>query len=254
MMAAGLARGETVINNAAREPEIVDLADMLNEMGACVMGAGSPVVTIIGVDSLHPVDHSVVGDRIEAGTFVAAAALAGTRVNIHGFMPSHLDLVLKKYKAMGIPIEEADDGCIVSKATHKDALDIQTLPFPGFPTDLQAPTMTLLSLADGNCIITENIFENRFRLADELRRMGADIRIAGHHAIVHGVKSLSGARVQSPDLRGGAALVLAGLVANGYTEVTDIYHIQRGYERFTEKLASLGADIQLVEINDKFAD
>jgi len=151
---------------------------------------------------------------------------------------------------MGIHIDETADGCVARMAGQPDALDIQTLPFPGFPTDLQAPTMTLLSVANGNCIITENVFENRFRLADELRRMGADIRIAGHHAIVHGVKELSGARVKSPDLRGGAALVLAGLVANGYTEVTDIHHIKRGYDRFVEKLAGLGADIEIVEIEE----
>lgn len=253
MMAAVLAHGETTIYNAAREPEIVDLANMLNDMGASVSGAGTPIVTIQGVDELYPVTHAVVGDRIEAGTFIAAAALVGDGVRIHGFAPEHLGLVIKKYCAMGIPIEETDDGCVASMACHKDALDIQTLPFPGFPTDLQAPTMTLLSVADGNCIITENIFENRFRLADELCRMGADIRIAGHHAIVHGVKRLSGARVQSPDLRGGAALVLAGLIADGYTEVTDIYHIQRGYDRFVEKMSDLGADIKLVEIDEQFA-
>lgn len=254
MMAAVLAKGETTIYNAAREPEIVDLANMLNDMGARVEGAGTPVLTICGVSELHPVTHSVVGDRIEAGTFIAAAALSGEGVRIRGFNPEHLGLVIKKYRSMGIPIEETDDGCVVSMARHKAALDIQTLPFPGFPTDLQAPTMTLLSVADGNCIITENIFENRFRLADELCRMGADIRIAGHHAIVHGVRELSGARVQSPDLRGGAALVLAGLVANGYTEVTDIYHIQRGYDRFVEKLSSLGADIQLVTVDEQFTE
>lgn len=250
IMASVLANGETVINNAAREPEIVDLANMLNDMGAEIRGAGTPIITVRGVSHLEPVIHAVVGDRIEAGTFVVAAALAGDDVRIHGFDPKHLSLVLKKYETMGVRIEETDDGCVAGMAEHPKALDIQTLPFPGFPTDLQAPTMTILSVADGNCIITENIFENRFRLADELRRMGADIRIAGRHAIVHGTRQLSGARVKSPDLRGGAALVLAGLVANGYTEVTDIQHIKRGYDGFVDKLAGLGADIELVEIED----
>lgn len=254
LMAAVLAKGETIIYNAAREPEIVDLANMLNDMGAHVTGAGSPIIHISGVVTLSPVEHAVVGDRIEAGTFIAAAALSGDEVRIHGFDPKHIDLVIKKYRAMGVPIETTDDGCIAGTTTHTSALDIQTLPFPGFPTDLQAPTMTMLSLADGMCVITENIFENRFRLADELCRMGANIRIAGHHAIVHGVERLSGARVQSPDLRGGAALVLAGLVADGYTEVTDIQHIQRGYDGFVDKLSGLGAKIRIVEIDEKFSE
>lgn len=250
MMAAVLAKGETIIYNAAREPEIVDLAVMLNDMGADVKGAGTPIITINGVDELCPVSHAVVGDRIEAGTFVAAAALAGDGVMVRGFDPEHLGLVFRKYEAMGLNIEPTDDGCLVGWAGRPQALDIQTLPFPGFPTDLQAPTMTILSVARGNCIITENVFENRFRLADELCRMGADIHIEGHHAIIHGVSGLSGARVQSPDLRGGAALVVAGLIADGYTEITDIQHIRRGYDRFVEKLAGLGADIELVEIGD----
>ena len=243
IMASVHAKGTTVIDNAAREPEIVDLANMLNEMGAKVRGAGTPVIEIEGVSELHPVTHAVVGDRIEAGTFIAAAAMAGGPVRVRGFNPDHLGLVLKKYEAMGVKIEREPDGVIASSEGRLKSVDIQTLPFPGFPTDLQAQTMAMLSLADGQCVITENVFENRFMFAGEIARMGADIRIEGHHAIVRGVERLSGAQVESPELRGGASLVLAGLVAEGETTVSNIYHIERGYERFVEKLRGLGANV-----------
>ena len=243
IMASVHAKGTTVIDNAAREPEIVDLANMLNEMGAKVRGAGTPVIEIEGVSELHPVTHAVVGDRIEAGTFIAAAALAGGPVRVRGFNPDHLGLVLKKYEAMGVKIERERDGVIASSEGRLKSVDIQTLPFPGFPTDMQAQTMAMLSLADGQCVITENVFENRFMFAGEIARMGADIRIEGHHAIVRGVERLSGAQVESPELRGGASLVLAGLVAEGETTVSNIYHIERGYERFVEKLRGLGANV-----------
>jgi UDP-N-acetylglucosamine 1-carboxyvinyltransferase len=250
MMASVCAEGTTVIDNAAREPEIVDLANMLVEMGAHIEGAGSPVIEIHGVEKLHPVDHRVVGDRIEAGTFIALGALAGGPVTVRGFDPQHLGLVLRKYELMGIDIDRLEDGVTVSRTRPIKPVDVQTLPYPGFPTDMQAQTMVLLALADGESIITENVFENRFMLAAELNRMGADIRIEGHHAIVHGVAELSGAPVTSPDLRGGAALVMAGCVADGVTEVSAIHHIQRGYEHFVEKLRALGAEVELVELPD----
>ena len=248
MMASVHAEGTTVIDNAAREPEIVDLANLLNEMGAQVRGAGSPVIEIEGVQELHPVTHRVVGDRIEAGTFVATAALVGDPIEVCGFDPAHLGLVLRKYEQMGISVERKADGVRVWREGEIRSVDIQTLPFPGFPTDMQAQTMCLLALGSSSCVITENVFENRFMFASELQRMGADIRIEGHHAIVHGVKGFSGAKVKSPDLRGGAALVMAGLVADGETTVSDIYHIDRGYERFVEKLAALGAHVERADV------
>lgn len=251
MMASVFAEGTTTIDNAAREPEIVDLANMLNEMGARVRGAGSPVIEVEGVRELHPVTHEVVGDRIEAGTFVAMAALTGDEVEVTGFEPQHLGLVLKKYEQMGVSIERGERSVVASRSVPLRPVDIQTLPYPGFPTDMQAQTMCLLALAEGSCVITENIFENRFMFASELNRMGADITIMGHHAIVHGVPGLSGAQVKAPDLRGGAALVMAGLVADGATTVFDVHHIQRGYEHFVEKLCALGADVRYVELPDE---
>ncbi len=251
MMASVHAKGTTTIDNAAREPEIVDLANLLNEMGAHVRGAGSPVIEIEGTDEeLHPVTHRTVGDRIEAGTFIAMGGLAGNPVTVRGFDPRHLGLVLKKYELMGLNIDRLPDGVTVSRDRDLIPTDIQTLPFPGFPTDMQAQTMCLLAMAKGSCIITENVFENRFMFASELQRMGANITIEGHHAIVHGVPGFSGAEVKAPDLRGGAALVMAGLVADGYTTVSDIHHIDRGYERFVEKLTSLGAVVERIEIPD----
>lgn len=243
LMASVLARGTTTIENAAREPEIVDLIDFLNAMGARIAGGGSPTLTVEGVDSLAPVDHSVIGDRIEAGTYIVAGALCGGPVTVSGFSPSHLEIVLAKLREAGCVIEVAADSVTVSLDRRPSAIDIQTLPYPGFPTDMQAQFMALMAVAEGGSIITENVFENRFMFADELSRMGADIRIEGHHALVKGVSRLSGAPVRSTDLRGGAALVLAALAAEGRTEVSDVFHIDRGYERFTEKLAALGADV-----------
>lgn len=256
IMAAVRAQGTTTIDNAAREPEIVDLANMLNEMGAKVSGAGTPVVTVEGVEELHPVVHQVIGDRIEAGTFIVAGALAaGDRgVAVTGFYPQHLGMVLKKLELMGVSYERVNGGVRVWRAEHLRPVDIQTLPFPGFPTDMQAQVMVLSALADGNSIITENIFENRFMFASELVRMGANIRIESHHAIIHGVERLSGAQVVSPDLRGGAALVLAGLVAEGETDVSAIHHINRGYERFVDKLTGLGAQVERASMPDPIED
>ena len=243
LMAAVTANGRTTVENAAREPEIADLVRFLREMGANISGEGTTLIEIEGVGALHPAEHSVVGDRVEAGTFVVAAALDGGPVTVLGFDPAHLDIVLSKLGEAGVTIERLPDGVVVTRAEPLKSVDVATLPFPGFPTDLQAPWMTLMSVADGSAVITENVFENRFMFADELSRMGADIRIDGHHALVKGVAQLSGAPVRSPDLRGGAALVLAGLVADGETEVTDVYHVERGYEAFVERLRSIGADV-----------
>lgn len=256
IMAAVKAKGETVIDNAAREPEIVDLANMLNKMGAKITGAGTPVVTIEGVDELHPVEHRVVGDRIEAGTFLVAGAIMASEqgVEVTGFNSVHLGMVLRKMELMGIRTERTENGMKVYRADRIAPVDIQTLPFPGFPTDMQAQVMVLSALADGTSIITENIFENRFMFASELSRMGANIRVEDHHALIHGVDGFSGAQVVSPDLRGGAALVIAGLIAEGVTEVSAIHHIYRGYERFVEKLTALGACVERVALPDSIDD
>ena len=243
LMAAVVARGTTVIENAAREPEIVDLIEFLNEMGASITGGGSSTVTIEGVPTLHPATHRVVGDRIEAGTFVVAGALTGGPVTVRGFDPAHLELVLSKLAQAGCDIRLFDDGVTIERTGPVLPVDVQTLPYPGFPTDMQAQFMALMSIADGNSIISENVFENRFMFADELARMGADIRIEGHHALVKGVPRLSGAPVRSTDLRGGAALVIAALIAEDDTRIGDIYHIDRGYECFVSKLSALGACI-----------
>lgn len=250
MMASVFARGTTTIDNAAREPEIVDLANLLNEMGAKISGAGSPVIEIEGVHELAPVTHEVVGDRIEAGTFLALGALSGDPVTASGFDPRHLGLVLKKYEQMGASVERQERSCTIWRDRPLAPTDIQTLPFPGFPTDMQAQTMCMLALAQGSCVVTENVFESRFMFASELSRMGADIVIEGHHAIVHGVEGFSGTQVKAPDLRGGAALVMAGLVADGLTTISEIHHIDRGYEGFVEKLTSLGARVRRTSVPD----
>lgn len=250
IMASVHAKGTTVIDNAAREPEIVDLANFLNEMGADIRGAGSPVIEITGVTQLHPVEHTVVGDRIEAGTFLAMGAICGGPLTVRGFEPLHLGLVLRKYEQMGLTVERGYRQVTISREGDILPVDIQTLPFPGFPTDMQSQTMCLLALAKGTCIITENVFESRFMFASELQRMGSNIVIKGHHAVVHGVDKFSGAEVKSPDLRGGAALVMAGLVADGVTTVSAIHHIDRGYENFVEKLQSIGAKVERAEVPD----
>jgi len=249
LMASVLADGVTVVDNAAREPEIADLAAMLVGMGARIEGAGSPVITITGVASLVPVDHTVVGDRIEAGTYLMAGALDSGPVTVTGFLPEHLDIVLQKLHQAGCIVERGSDRVTISRTGPLRPVDVQTLPYPGFPTDLQSLFMTLMAVADGGCVITENVFENRFIFADEITRMGADVRIDGHYALVRGVKRFSGAPVASPDLRGGAALVLAGLVADGRTVVTEVHHIDRGYEGFVEKLRSLGANVHRVDLD-----
>jgi len=243
LMAGISAKGTTVIDNAACEPEIVDLVSMLNDMGARITGQGTPTITIEGVDSFHPCTHTTIGDRIEAGTYLVAGALCGGPVTVTGVDPRTLGLVLGKLRTMGCSVDAGDGSITVSHDGRFLPADIQTLPYPGFPTDMQAQFMVMCALAEGNSVITENLFENRFMFAAELLRMGAEIRIESHHALVSGVATLSGAEVESTDLRGGAALVLAGLVADGETVVSNLVHIDRGYEDFVPKLASLGACI-----------
>ena len=248
MMASVTVPGTTIIDNAAREPEIVDLANMLNEMGAHIEGAGSPTITITGVslDEMHPCDHTTVGDRIEAGTFLTAGALLGGPVTVEGIDPSFLRMAILKLQEMDCDVTTTETSITVARTNPLRAADIQTLPHPGFPTDLQAQFLLLNALAEGNSVISENIFENRFMFASELIRMGADVTIDAHHALIQGVNQLQGAPVSSPDLRGGAALVIAGLAAEGETEIHDIYHIDRGYEDYVGKLQSLGADVERV--------
>jgi UDP-N-acetylglucosamine 1-carboxyvinyltransferase len=247
LMAAVLAEGATTIENAAREPEIQDLADHLVAMGARIDGAGTPTITVEGVRELSPADHRVIGDRIEAGTFLVGGALAGGPVTVEGVDPAHLEMVLTKLDQAGAEISTTADSVTVGRSGPVSPADVATLPYPGFPTDMQPQFMALLSIADGNSVITENVFENRFIVADEFNRMGAHVTIESHHALVRGVDELSGAPVRCPDLRAGAALVLAGLVAEGTTTVTDAHHVERGYERFDEKLSALGADVAYAE-------
>ncbi len=246
MMAALGAEGTTVIENAAREPEIQDLAAYLVSMGAEIRGAGTPVLEVEGGRDLGGTDHTVIGDRIEAGTFAVAAAVTGGEVTVTGFRPEHLALPLEKMRAIGVEVEEGVDGIRVRGGEDYRPVDVATLPFPGFPTDMQPQIMVLLSLARGTSVVTENVFESRFMFVDELNRMGCDITIEGHHAIVRGGRRLSGTEVCATDLRAGAALVLAGLAAEGETQVADIHHIDRGYQRFEEKLSMLGAEIRRV--------
>lgn len=246
LMASVVAEGHTTLENAAREPEIVDLANMLVSMGAKVHGAGTSIIEVDGVplDTLHPCEHTTVGDRIESGTFLTGAALTGGPVTVRGIDPSYLRMALMKLTAMGCDVDTGDDWITVSRTRPLQPTDIQTLPHPGFPTDLQAQFMLLAALADGSSMITENVFENRFMFASELARMGADITIEDHHALVRGVKGLQGADVSSTDLRAGAALVLAGVVAEGETRIHNIAHIDRGYEDYVGKLTSLGANVR----------
>lgn len=243
MMAAALAKGSTVLENAAREPEIVDLANLLTKMGAKVVGAGTGVIRIQGVDELGGASHTVIPDRIEAGTYMTAAAITKGDVILGNVVPEHLTAVIAKLRELGVCVEVEESEIRVSSETRSRAVDIKTMPYPGFPTDLQAQFMALLSLAEGMSIITETVFENRFMHVDELTRMGAKIKIDGRSALVEGVDKLSGAPVSATDLRAGAALVVAGLAACGETEVVNIGHIDRGYEHIEEKLNSLGANI-----------
>jgi len=247
MLAAVRAQGKTVIENAAKEPEIVDVANFLNAMGARIRGAGTDVIKITGVDELGGVTHSVIPDRVEAGTYMIAAAATAGDVLLLDVIPKHLDPVIAKLREMGVTVEVAGDSLRVSVRETPRAIDIKTFPYPGFPTDLQSLAMVLLTRAEGNSIITENVFESRFRHVDELTRMGARIKVEGRTAIIEGACPLSGAPVRATDLRAGAAFIIAGLVADGKTLISDIDHIYRGYENICGKLRSLGASLVEVE-------
>ncbi len=247
MMAATLAEGITVIENAAKEPEIEDLASVLNKMGAKVEGSGSDIIRIEGVERLHGISHRVIPDRIEAGSFMVAAALTGADVVVRGTRADHLDAFLLKLREAGVAFSVEESDIRIRRNGKVKSVDITTLPYPGFPTDLQAQMMVLMAVAEGASVITETIFENRFMHAQELNRMGADIRLEGNRAVVRGVKKLSGAPVMATDLRASVSLVLAGLVAEGQTEISRVYHLDRGYEHIERKLSALGADIQRVK-------
>ena len=248
IMAATLAEGTTILENAAQEPEIVDLANYLNKMGARIKGAGTDTVKIEGVEKLHGVSHHVIPDRIEAGTFMVSAAITKGRVLVKNMLPDHLKAVIAKLRECGVVIEMTDEGVIVDGSQNTIvSTDIKTLPYPGFPTDMQSPFMALLTVAKGPSVVMETVFENRFMHVAEFNRMGANIRTEGKCAIIPGGRVLQGAPVIATDLRAGASVVLTGLVAEGTTEVSQIYHIDRGYEHFVDKLKALGADIERIE-------
>lgn len=246
LTAAVLAEGTTVLDNAAREPEIIDLCEMLISMGARIEGAGSSTITIVGVEELHPTEHVVIGDRIVAGTWAYAAAMTQGDITVTGIAPRHLHLALQKLRMAGADVETYENGFRVRMDRRPDAVDYQTLPFPGFPTDLQPMAIGISAVADGTSVITENVFESRFRFVDEMLRLGADASVDGHHVVIRGLETLSSTEVWSSDIRAGAGLVLAGLVSEGVTVVHDVYHIDRGYPRFVENLQSLGADVTRV--------
>jgi UDP-N-acetylglucosamine 1-carboxyvinyltransferase len=247
MMAATLAKGTTIIENVAKEPEIVDLANFLNKMGANVRGAGTGTLRIEGVDILFGADHNIIPDRIEAGTFMVASAITGGNVLVQGAIPEHLSSLIAKMEEMGVTIIEEVDGVRVIGPEKLKAVDIKTMPHPGFPTDMQSQMMALLLRAEGTSMITETVFENRFMHVEEFRRMNADIKIEGRSVILNGPSNLQGAEVTSTDLRAAAALILTGLVSEGNTRVTELIHLDRGYVDFHGKLASLGADIERVK-------
>ena len=246
ILAAVKAKGLTVIENAAREPHVVDLANFLNSMGANISGAGTDVIKIRGVEHLKGITYSIIPDQIEAGTFMFAAAATGGDITVKNVIPKHLEATTAKLEEIGCEVEEFDDAVRVRSTGRLHRTHVKTLPYPGYPTDMQPQIAVTLALAEGTSIVTESIFENRFKYADELSRMGANIKVEGNSAIIDGVKKLTGARVSAPDLRAGAALVIAGLAADGITIVDDIVYIQRGYENFEEKLRSLGAEIERV--------
>ena len=250
MMAAVLAEGETIIDNAAMEPEIVDLSNFLNKLGANIKGAGTSTVRIKGVDQLYGAEHSIIPDRIEAGTFMVAAAITNGDVTIENVITSHIKPAIAKLKEAGCEVIENGDSVRVIAPKKLKPIDIKTLPYPGFPTDLQAQFMAMMSVSEGTSVAIETVFENRFMHVDELKRMGADIKIDGRSAIIQGVKSLTSARVKASDLRAGAALILAGLVSEGTTEIENIYHIDRGYENVEAKFSGLGARIYREEVEE----
>ncbi|ESU57487.1 UDP-N-acetylglucosamine 1-carboxyvinyltransferase [Corynebacterium ulcerans NCTC 12077] len=246
LTAAVLADGTTILDNAAREPEILDLCTMLKEMGADISGEGTSTITITGVAKLYPTEHEVIGDRIVAGTWAYAAAMTQGDITVGGIAPRNLHLPLEKLKVAGAEVETYEHGFRVRMDRRPQAVDYQTLPFPGFPTDLQPMAIGIATVAQGTSVITENIFEARFRFVDELMRLGADATVDGHHVVLRGVEQLSSTPVWSSDIRAGAGLVLAGLCAEGITEVHDVFHIDRGYPNFVEDLRRLGATIERV--------
>ena len=247
MMAAALAEGQTIIENAAKEPHVVDVANFLNSMGANIKGAGTDIIRIRGVRRLHGTEYSIIPDQIEAGTFMCAAAATRGDVMVKNVIPKHLEAISAKLAEIGCEIIEFDDAVRVVGKPKQRPTNIKTLPYPGFPTDMQPQMAVTLALAEGTSMITESIFENRFKYVDELSRMGGNIKVEGNVAVIDGVKGFTGAQVESPDLRAGAALVLAGLSADGITVVDEIGYIQRGYECFDEKLRQLGAVIQVID-------
>ncbi len=252
MLAASMAEGLTIIENAAKEPHVVDLANFLNSMGAKIKGAGTDVIRISGVSKLHGTTYSIIPDQIEAGTFMMAAAATKGDVIIRNVIPKHLESISAKLTEVGCQIDEEDDAVRVCATRRLGRTNVKTLPYPGFPTDMQPQMTVVLGLSNGTSIVTESIFESRFKYTDELTRMGAQIRVEGNTAIIEGVESYSAAYVQAPDLRAGAALVIAAMAADGFSEISDIHYIERGYEDFTEKLKKLGAQIDRVETeNDK---
>ncbi len=246
MMAAAMAQGKTIIENAAREPHVVDVANFLNSMGANIRGAGTDVIRIVGVEKLHKTEYSIIPDQIEAGTFMFAAAATKGDVTVKNVIPKHLEATTAKLLEVGCEVEEFDDAVrvVASKPLHHT--QVTTLPYPGFPTDMQPQMAVVLGISSGTSTVTESIFENRFKYVDELTRMGANIKVESNIAIIGGVERYTGARVNAPDLRAGAALVIAGLAAEGITVVDDIYYIERGYEDFEKKLSALGAQIEKV--------
>ena len=246
MMTASMAEGKTIIENAAKEPHVVDVANFLNSMGANIRGAGTDVIRIVGVEKLHKTEYSIIPDQIEAGTFMFAAAATKGDVTVKNVIPKHLEATTAKLIEIGCEVEEFDDAVRVVSSKPLHHTQVTTLPYPGFPTDMQPQMSVLLALAEGTSTVTESIFENRFKYVDELTRMGAQVKVESNIAIITGVEKFTGARVSAPDLRAGAALVIAGLAAEGITIVDDIYYIERGYEHFEEKLASLGAMIEKV--------
>ena len=251
MLAACMAEGRTIIENSAKEPHVVDVANFLNSMGANIKGAGTDVIRVKGVPKLHGSTYSIIPDQIEAGTFMLAAAATRGDVLVKNVIPKHLDAISAKLIEIGCEIEEFDDAMRVVAKKRLSHTNVKTLPYPGFPTDMQPQISTLLALSEGTSVVTESIFENRFKYVAELARMGADIKVEGNMAIINGVDNLMGAAISAPDLRAGAALVLAGLVADGYTILDQIAYIERGYEHFEEKLTALGASMKKIDVNDE---
>ena len=250
MMAAVLAEGTTVIENAAKEPHIVDLANFLNSMGADVKGAGTDTIRIFGVDKLHGGSYAIIPDQIEAGTYMAAVAACGGQVLVRGIIPKHMDCITAKLQEMGVLVEEQDDTLLVRRSGKLHRANVKTLPYPGFPTDMQPQITVALCLAEGTSMVTEGVWDNRYRYVGELTRMGAQIRVEGRSAVVEGVDHLNAASVQAYDLRAGAAMVIAALAAEGTSEVSNVHYIERGYEDIIEKLRSIGAQIESVECEE----